>query len=94
MIANRKIGNAWTDLLDDTCTFVSEHHRHGTRSIAVDHRKIGVTQPCGTHPQQHFSWAGRREIDLSHLERCRLCVRRGGSNAGQDRSAGFHGHRR
>ena len=76
MIADRKVGHALAEHLDDARRFVAERHRHGPRPRAVDHRQIGMAEARRRDSHQNLAAAGRREVEFDDFERPRLGVGR------------------
>jgi len=69
---------------------MSQCHRHWPRPIAVDHRKIGMTQACGTDPDQDFASARLSELDRLHHQWLGYSKRRLRANGVQYGGPDFH----
>ncbi len=86
------VGDGGAGLLDDARRLVSEQHRHRAHPVAVDHRQVGMAQPCGLDADQQFGVAGRREVELADGERPRFGVRPGPSDLFEHSAADPHDH--
>ena len=69
VIAAGDRGHALPDLFDDACSFVAEHGRRVARRIRAGRGvEIGVADPTGDEPDEHFSRLRLGKLDLLDLE--------------------------
>ena len=90
MVTDEEIGDTGSECFDPTGTFVAEHHGQRSRSVAVDHREIGVAEPRRTDAQQHLPGARRREFELHDLERTGFGIGCRDSHPGEQGGAHLH----
>ena len=64
VIADRKVGHAFAERLDDARRLVAERHRHGSRPRAVDHRQIRMAEARRGDLHQNLAAAGRGEVEF------------------------------
>src|SRR6476620_12212302 len=78
------------DLLYDAGSFMAQRHGHWPWTVAVDYRKVGMTQPSSLDAYQHLTGAGTVQPYAFNGER--LGVGEGGLSAHgrQDRSCDVH----
>ena len=77
VIAEREVGHAFAERLDDARGLVAERHRDGPRAGAVDDGKIGMTEPRRLDPHQDLAAPGRGEVEFDDFERPRRRDRAG-----------------
>jgi hypothetical protein len=90
VVALLDIVHAGADLDDLARAFVAQDDRHGPRPIAVDERQVGMAEPAAPHLDQHFSLAGRIEIELDDLDG--FAPGEGSRRAAGRENTGFHLH--
>jgi hypothetical protein len=68
-VARRKVGDAGSDLLDNTGAFMSANDRIGqVREITIAGMQVGVPHATGHDPHKHFVSERRREVERLDLE--------------------------
>ena len=90
MVSDLEVGNALPEFVNDAGSLVTERHRHGSRSIAVDDRQIGVAQARGRDLDEHLTIPRRREIDGRDLQRLGRRIWMGGSHVVQHGGSDLH----
>ena len=60
VVADAEIVDAVAEPFDHAGGLVAEHHRRRSRTVAVDHREIGMAQPGGADLHQHLAAPGRQ----------------------------------
>jgi hypothetical protein len=90
MITDDEVSDTAADLFDDTGTFVAENHRQRPRSIAINDREVGVAESSRFHLDEHFTRAGRCEIDIGDFEWSGFGIGRGCTRSNENGSASFH----
>src|SRR6185436_15802596 len=75
MVATSQVVDTGAHLLYDTGHFVTKHHGQRPRPVAIDHRKVRMTQSRGAHLHEHFTGAGFIKLELLDHERVRVAVR-------------------
>lgn len=75
VVTRMHIADVVTNLQNETCSFMTQHHRNRARSVAVYHREVRVAQPGCLYLNQNLARSRRRQIELLDMERSRLEVR-------------------
>jgi hypothetical protein len=93
MIAGPNIVDPGTDLDHLSGAFVSQCDRHGTRSVAVDHGKVGMAKSGARNLYDQLERFGRREVDLLDRYGFRLGVGARRADGSQHRGLADDRHR-
>jgi hypothetical protein len=85
VIANFDIIDAVAQPGHDSGGFMSQNHRHRPRAVAVDRRKVGMTEAGSLYLDQDLAMTGARQHDVADLERPTDNIGTGGAAAGENR---------
>ena len=70
VVADRDVGDALADRLDDAGALVAEHGRRVAGRVGAGGRvHVGVADAAGDEPDQHLARLGLREVDLLDRQR-------------------------
>ena len=83
-VADRKIGHALSECLNDPRRLVAQGHGQGAGPVAVDHAEVGVTKTCSLDGDPHLTRAGRIQRDGLEAKRAAVCIGPSGPGLAQD----------
>jgi len=84
VVATLQVVHVRADLFDHAGRLVTQCHRHGPRTVAVDDRQVGVTKARRAHADQHLPRPRRRQLDSANGKGTAVGVRRGRAHALKD----------
>src|SRR4029079_16247116 len=67
------------DRLDDACSLMAEHDRHGIDELTLDHLEIGVEETGSRNAHQHIIRLQVNSFDRLDRERCVRGTKDGGA---------------
>ena len=90
VVARCQVGHVGADLHHHAGGFVAEHHRHGSRAVAVDDRQVRMAQPGRGNAHQHLTGTRWCQLDLANGKRHGFCVGAGNAHLFEYCSPGSH----
>ena len=80
MVTGLETGDSGPNGFDDAGAFVAQYRRERPGDHTVDHRKVAVAHPGGSHFHQHFTFLRPGQLHIFHLQLAAQLVQYGRSD--------------